>query len=186
MTGVLRMTTRYGLAHGCPVSATLALTAGHVLDPRPFDPTVPMIGAQWTTPFGGKGLAHPLGVSTFRDLAKIAGEFTVWFPIAKTAPEPGLPVYALGYDYRDPKRAFASVTYKLEVARLVGGLVVMKDADPRPGSSGGCVVNAAGELVGIIDGGWSMDNLGRVITAVGVWGETFEDPTPAEPSEPPQ
>lgn len=183
MSAMLKLGTRFGAAHGCPISPTLALTSAHVVDPMPFDP-VPMFGTVATTE---TGRAEIVPVKTFpgRDLALLYGQFDRTFPIAAEASELGQSVYALGYNYANRDRAFEAKINKMEVVRRVGGRLFLKGDDPRHGSSGGCVLNAAGEVVAIIEGHMVMDNSDKVTLAVEVWGETFEwVPPPKEGEEP--
>lgn len=185
MSGVLRLGTRFGAAHGCPISPTLALTSAHVVDPRPFDPAAPMFGAVATTEFKVEHVTiRPVKTFPGRDLALLYGRFDRWFPIAKEAPEAGLPVYALGYNYEDSAHAFEPKTNKMVALRRLGGRLLMTGDDPRVGSSGGCVLNALSEVVAVIEGHMVMDNDDKVVLAVEVWGETFEwEPPPAEEEE---
>lgn len=184
MSGMLRLGTRFGAAHACPISPTLALTSAHVVDPRPLDPTAPMFGALATTEFeAAKVPAKPVLTYPGRDLALLYGRFVRHFPIAAAAPEPGLPLYAMGYNYANSAHAFESRVNRLEAVRSLGGRLFLKGDDPRPGSSGGCVVNALGEVVAVIEGHMLMDNGDKVVLAVEVWGETFEWEPPAEEPE---
>lgn len=177
MSGVLRVSTRFSLAHACPISPTMALTSAHVVDPRPYDQNAPVFAGRWSTEFGSSGeLLPPIRTAMDRDLATVSGSFPKWFPIAEKAPGPGTPVYALGWEFRNSKDALGDRKYKLEVVRAVAGLLVMRDADPQQGSSGGCVLNALGEVVAIIDSGWDMESGEKVIVGVAVWGEKFENP----------
>lgn len=175
---VLRVTTRFGLAHACPISATLALTSAHVIDPAPLNSQAPLFGGRWSDGYFGRGRISPIPglLDSSRDLAVVRGEFERHYVLAAAQPAPGSALYALGYDFRNTRDPLGSRLHALTLVRQLGGVLVMNGPNTEGGSSGGCVFNAANEVVGIIDGSIEMDNEKKVVMAVAVWGEVFEEP----------
>lgn len=56
MDGVLRLIGRFSTAHACPYGdGRYALTAAHVIDPRPFDLSVPAFAVRWSDGNGHSG-----------------------------------------------------------------------------------------------------------------------------------
>ena len=62
-----------------------------------------------------------------------------------------------------------------KVVRIVA-LHVLFVPSGQPGSSGSCVVNEAGEVVAINEGGYTADDGGDAGLAVGVWGNLWRMP----------
>ncbi|HYM26318.1 MAG TPA: hypothetical protein VEU08_24040, partial [Vicinamibacterales bacterium] len=82
-----------------------------------------------------------------------------------TPPAVGERLTLFVYDMKHPLEAKpVSVT----VENVVAGHVIVT-AKARPGSSGGCVLNARGELVAIVSGQLEIDGQPFGLT-VGVWG----------------
>jgi hypothetical protein len=178
LSGVLRVVGLRGIAHACPVAPDKALTNVHVVgeyyDSRPFIwstdtadgllGNVP-VGLFWATNRTTEGDA-------FRDLARVApfrSTFPRWYPIATAAPIPGETVWFVGYDWRRKNDAFARRVFKSKVLRAVSGHLIYAPAGT-PGSSGSCVLNAAGQVVAINAAGMGTDDKGEVGIGVGVWG----------------
>lgn len=107
---------------------------------------------------GEQGIARIVGVDVGRDLAvlkvpDLAGQ--PWLEWVSTAPEVGAAIWALGHPYgaSAPEGFFAgglrwSITEGMISA--VGPVALQISAGVNPGNSGGPVVNAEGELVGIV------------------------------------
>lgn len=186
----LRLIGRFNTAHACAISPRVALTNGHVLDPRPFEASVPLVPYAWSDGTGASGFLAPLrdseghvlesAVERARDLARVEPLIaTDVFPhplhVAQQAPVAGDRIWFLGYDWKNRKSAMAEDVIEARVTRIVALHVIFAPSG-QPGSSGSCVVNEAGEVVGINEGGYETDDKGEAGLAVGVWGELAQFP----------
>lgn len=176
---VLRLIGRHASAHACPISPRLALTSAHVVDLRPFDSGIGLFPYGWSDGFGFFGWVTPLSVESARDLARIeplsGDNFPHPIPVAKVVPMPGDRVWFLGYRFDNPKNVMAEERVEARVTRIVASHVFYVPAG-HPGSSGSCVLNDAGEVVGIVEGGFTTEEHEEGGFAVGVWGELIEPP----------
>jgi hypothetical protein len=98
---------------------------------------------------------------------------------ADEPPVAGERLWLVGYDWRGENAAYAPRVHKATVTRIQAGHIIVK-TDAEPGSSGSCVLNAAGNLVGIFvartEGfAWSVG------IAVGTWGTLMPDIEKKEP-----
>lgn len=109
--------------------------------------------------------ARVLGVSECSDLAviDIEGDGFPTLDWATTEAEAGLEIYAAGYPLGDPE--FTLTRGIVSKAKAAGDTnwasvdhVIEHDANTQPGNSGGPVVNADGEVVGIHYAGGSLTN----------------------------
>jgi hypothetical protein len=171
---IVRLSGRFAMGSGCPVGPRKILTAAHVIDPRPFDrtPLMRTYFAQGTV----TGLATPEYSHAVRDLALLEASVDVeFYPVAKAAPQAGDSLWLTGYDWRDVKRAFAERTWEVKALRSVAGSLLIYDPAGEPGTSGSCVLNAAGEVVAINVGGKGVGRMfdGEVGVGVLVAGESF-------------
>ena len=181
--GTLRVVSPLGFAHGCAIvygDRTLILTNRHVVDPLPLQRDAATVGVSWSDDLGGEGLARPLFVDAYRDLAVleiVRGTPGRVFTLAQEAPKPGDLTWALGYDFSSRQKALGPKVVKAAVVRAIAGcLVLEKDADR--GSSGSCVLDAQ-ERVPAIDA-WAVavgfKDTDRVAVVVGLWGAWFALP----------
>lgn len=177
LSAVLSLVGRFGIAHACPVSPTLALTAAHVVDLRPFDSGVQAWPYVWSDRRGNVGMVAPSGLSDSRDLAllRTSKPFPAPYRIASGAPLPGTLVWVLGFETRSARHAYGPRVWAFKVLRVVSGHLVL-DGHGTPGSSGSCALNAAGEVVAINIGSLPLDEDGAAGIAVGVWPDVFELP----------
>ena len=173
---ILKVVGRWTTASGCPVAPNRAFTAAHVIDPRPFEqypgyvPVIFQQGARtglmavWKKPtmtLDEKGiptLGYETQVSMARDLATLTTEVPMeFYPIATTVPALGDPLWISGWDWRDRKRAMADRVWKVTLVRIVAGKMGFDPAGA-PATSGSCILNAAGEVVGVYVGGYWLDS----------------------------
>jgi hypothetical protein len=120
------------------------------------------------------------GVSYAADLAVVApvgADLRFYFPLAKAAPSPGDTVYWVGYDWRVRKDMYRERVFSGKVLRVVAGNIVI-DTETTKGSSGSCVLDVSGRVVGIIAWGFSGDEAGEITVAVGTYGLWSEDGAP--------
>lgn len=174
--GTIRLVGRHSAGHACVISPRLALTNGHIVDPRPFDKEVPLLPYLFSDDDGGEGVVTPIPdrLEQSRDLAAVEpmreeDEFKHYLPVAKERPKPGDRIWLLGYSWDSKKTAMADDPIEAKVTRIVA-LHINFYPSGVGGSSGSCVVNDAGEVVGINEGGWPTDDSGMAGSAVGVWG----------------
>lgn len=170
MTAIAKLMGRFGIGHACPITETMAVTAAHVVDLRPFDPEVTPFPMVWADSRGREGIANPLFLGKNRDLAILTTEqpFSDYYPLYLYEPHKDMPLYFLGYDLRKRDDAFMPRVFKTRVVSVVGGMVFMRDAGT-PGSSGSCVLSEAGEIVAINIGGMTLEDQRTVGVAVGLW-----------------
>jgi V8-like Glu-specific endopeptidase len=172
---IVRLSGRWSLGSGCPVGPRKILTAAHVVDARPFDRGVPL-AITYFAQGAITGRAYPEHSYSTRDVAVLSTELDIeFYPIAAKGPEPGEALYFTGYDWRDTKRAFAERTWEVKALRTAAGALLIYDPAGEPGTSGSCVLNAAGEVVAINVGGKEVGKTfaGEVGVGVLVAGESF-------------
>jgi hypothetical protein len=169
LTATLSLAGRFSVAHACPVSPEWALTAAHVLDPRPFEPKAPLVPYRFESYRGEEGLAQPQSVLASSDLGWLhlnvkVSKFYTYGP----KPVKGDKVYWVNLKTnRDNFHEMDVVD--AEVVNVVAGLIFTKGTEPKPGASGGCLLNVDGELVGIVSGVWTNEDYRRVGDFVGVF-----------------
>lgn len=180
LTKILRVIGRHGMGHACPIAPRIAITAAHVVDVRPFE-NVPLFGGRFEQIAGLAGIFEAASVSQASDLAVLSVNQDVrWYPIAREAPKAGDTLWWVGYDWSNQKDAMRPVHFEQTVTRVIAGHIVFDKATLQ-GSSGSCVVNAVGEVVGVIAFGMKVGEpmpLGNglfkqdeICVAVGVWGD---------------
>lgn len=178
--GVLSLLGRWGAAHACPIVTpsgcnAIVLTAAHVVDPRPFD-DVPLLPYRYSDGYGSSGVLEPVATERCADLATMRlgpGADVRPYRRAALAPEAGGHVWFVGYEWSSKSKAFSARTIRAKVVRVVAGHLVLDPAG-EAGSSGSCVLNQAGEVVGINVWGRSLRSGEEVGGAVGIWGSWLE------------
>lgn len=178
--GIVSVGTREGWAHACPICPRVAITSGHVVDPSPNDPGVPLVGGRWSDGWGNRGYLQPFNVWSSMDLALVrpyddSPDFSRWYRVATEAPFPQQPLYVLGYDKRTKEDAFAPRRYEVRFVYEAGGRLVLS-AETGTGSSGSCVLTADGQVVGVMESTWVVgESRPELIgVAVSVWGEKLD------------
>ena len=178
---------RAAIAHACPIGPNEALTAAHVVDPRPYDKEVPLQPARWSAK-DVFGLLVPSWRLSDSDVAQGVSErpFPLWYEAAKEAPKVGDYLWLVNYSWDGKSKAFSEVPLKVKVTRVLAGHVVYEPSGD-PGSSGSCVLNASGELVAINSAGMTVGFHEEVGIGVAVWGGWFpyspEQNKPEDPQE---
>lgn len=185
LSWVLKLSNGSNLAQACPISMDKALTNRHVANAS----TEWIWGVAEGEQF--HGIARTGDVDIYRDLGFIrpvtVARFPHWYQIAKFAPKAGDRIWFIGFDWRKGKDGFAPRTFPAEVLRIFNGNLIFKSAGA-PGSSGSCILNEAGEVVAINQGGKDMEDKQEDGTGVGIWGDWLslkpdEDPPAEEPHE---
>jgi S1-C subfamily serine protease len=132
----------------------LVLTAYHVVDPStnfPGEVSLEALG-----PDGARYALELVGFDAFRDLAllKAVGvEDVPFLPLAAATPRVGSEVVAIGNSRRDFLQGRAGEVRRLNVRAIQTSFAdgtFELSAALAPGDSGGPVVNAAGEAVGVV------------------------------------
>lgn len=141
-SGMVRIITTRTIGSGCPVGAHLVATAQHVVRAEAGS----WLAATWSSLAGETGSAKLAALDQRRDVALLSTDRALSrvYPVATEAPQPGDRVWITGF--RGP---LAPLETAVPIERIVGAHVVLKGG-LGPGSSGGCVLNARGEVVGII------------------------------------
>lgn len=180
--GTLRLIGRFSAGHACPLSPRVALTNGHIVDQRPFDADVPAFPYAYSDGVGNAGFLVPVHerLERARDLAAMeplseSDLFANPFPVAAQPPKEGDRIYLLGYSWKNKKSAMEDDVVEARVSRVVALHVVFYPAG-KPGSSGSCVVNEAGEVVAINEGAYETDDKQEAGIAVGIWGSLKDMP----------
>lgn len=176
---VLRLMGRHASAHACPIEPRLALTSGHVIDLRPFDRDIGLFPYGWSDGFGNSGWVVPQSVEMARDLGRMTpfregDTFPHVLPVAEVAPALGSRIWLLGYRWDGRKNALGEDVIEAKVTRIVANHLIFIPAG-KPGSSGSCVLNDAGQVVGINEGAFTTDDKDEAGLAVAVWG-VLKDP----------
>jgi hypothetical protein len=97
------------------------------------------------------------------------------FTVSQTAPKPGDRIWFLGYSWRNKKTAMEPDVIEARITRIVA-LHLIFSPSGKPGSSGSCIVNEAGEVVAINEGGYSTDDGSEAGLGVGVWSGLWRMP----------
>ncbi|MCK6524987.1 serine protease [Myxococcota bacterium] len=170
-----------------------SLCAGTIIDERGTIATAyHCVASGWTsrvtTRDGREARALVLNTSPRDDLALLSAPTLAgspWRPIAEDPASPGEVVIALGHPQgaeADRRALFEGVltwSVSLGVVSAVGPRLIQVDAPLNPGSSGGPILNEAGELVGVVSRKLRGEGLGFVTPAALLW-ELLEDESPRQ------
>jgi hypothetical protein len=138
-----------------------------------------MVSYQWSDDSGHSGTAIPFALNTYRDLASLCADgpdFPVVGTVAAQPPAVGERVRIVGYDWRNRAAAYATRVWEVKVTRIVARHIVMLEGSDF-GSSGSCVLDASGKIVGIMSRLTPVEGLGSSYAgvAVGVWGDALAE-----------
>jgi len=160
-----------GLAHVCPLSRTVGLTARHVVEEE--EGKGPLMALSFTSADGGPGVLVTTHLGILGDLAvveAVEGQFPRWADLAGRPPFDGDRLTLARY--RDDGAGTYEVT--VEQRFRVGGWLQFEisgdpDKAPAPGASGSCVRDHDGQVVGILSGG--RERQARAAAVWGPWGD---------------
>lgn len=181
LSGVVSFNGPFNYAFACPVAADLALTAQHVVNMDPLDATAPLFGGRYADGDGNAGILTPgsarlkitpSAFSQTSDLAVVTPTpaFRKFYKVAKVPPAPGDTLWIVYREFDSKRGFFERKTHKFEVKLVQGGTIIPDDS-LEFGSSGGCAVNKAGEVVGIVSKTFPSFDRGDIL---GVWGDWLE------------
>lgn len=176
MSRIISVMGPSSVAHACPVTADLAVTAGHVAQTRnPF-------GAHHLMAYRGQaenwvGFLDAEFASDYEDGGTLRRDsdsepFPAPYEFALREPAVGERLWWMGFDWRKGKAAFARRVFSGKVQRTVAGNIIMDTATPG-GSSGSCVLDASGKVVGVIAWGWDTEDGQEVAVVTGFWPPYF-------------
>jgi hypothetical protein len=171
LSGTMAVIGRFGSGHACPIGPGLVLTAGHIADPYPLYSSVPFQHYRFSDSRGNEGHLSPAGVMSDGDVAVMVPSLQLarWYDRAPAAPRPGDRLWLVEFDWGGEEEAYAEKPVPVRVVRVTAGNVVFRPT-AASGSSGSCVLDAAGRLVAIQ--AWGREVKGSEVgVAVGVWGE---------------
>jgi hypothetical protein len=179
---VLGLIGRTTIAHACPIGPEELLTAGHVFDPRPLDNSAPLVGASYSTPGGQSGEVIPTWSTLTWDIAfgRPAESFSRFYAVAKDEPKPGEKLWLASWDFASQDTAFSQPVLEVTVTRLAAGYVILREEIPA-GTSGGCVLNARSEVVGIVSMGIPVGSptdaraVSAIVSVYGPWLERMRE-----------
>lgn len=161
--------------HVCPVGEREALTAAHCVDLRPFDSGVPAFGLRGEAPNGWRGSFTGDALMSFTaDVATLrpSPAFTHWYRRG-ARPTRGDVVSVVGWSRSGDDPLGRRVVLGKVTSVTAGHLGLTAYAGP--GSSGGCVLSAAGEVVGIVTMAVTIGIEKYATVAAGVWQEVGDD-----------
>jgi len=166
-----------GLGTACPVSASVAITAGHVAqDESPFRPPRLVMMRGGSAVWGGylnADFASDYEDAGFLKVDEDSAPFPSWYEFAMKAPEIGERLWWVGYDWRKRKDAGVLRLFTGRVVSLRGGMVFM-DTETTPGSSGSCVLNSEGKIVAVTVWSIALDDQARAAVFVGMYPPWFD------------
>lgn len=168
-SAIISVIGRFSMAHACPVGPDLVLTNSHVLDARPFDASAPLSWYRFSVG-NQSGVFEPLVVSRSEDLgAGLTRTVLRYYPISSRVPQVGERLWWVGYDWTSRNKMFQEKLFTGKVLRVVAGNVVIDQETPE-GSSGSCILNAAGEAVAVV--AWGVGGNNQAVTVgVGLYGD---------------
>ena len=171
------------VAHACPISPNLALTAGHVVRRENLAGKADLRfyraeNGEWA------GYVNPKFASSYEDAGFLEAEtpFPSWYEFALRPAFPGERLWWIGYDWSKKSRAFQRRVFSGRVINVIAGSIIL-DVPTPPGSSGSCVLDASGKVIGTIAWGHSQEDDSQVAVAVGMWAPWFTGKTPTPVKE---
>lgn len=174
LSRILHLNGRFDFAHACPISPALALTNNHVQDAFFDNPAVGFLAHGFTSDLNpNQAVLLPINALRYTDLGLgITSVDVPFYHISPTAPVVGEQLWWIGYDWRTGADMLKTRPFTGQVERIRAGVIVIA-ATTVPGTSGSCILDARGQVVGIIAWSMSAEDGVDVTLGVGVW-----DPMP--------
>jgi hypothetical protein len=175
LTRILRLTGRWSMASGCPITPSVVATNQHVVSMLPSSDidNIPYITSSDSDPT--PNLFVPVVGLKYADIAfGVLDRDVKPYPISKAAPVAGERVWWTGYDFRKGDTFMDTRVFSGHVIRIVGGLLVI-DGETVQGTSGSCILDAHGEVVGIVS--WltaSEDDKRDMTVGVALYGDIYK------------
>jgi len=177
--GVLELSGRFSVAHACPVSDTYVLTAAHVTDLRPNDRNFPLYPYRFSNQSGDYGIAIPVSVFTEVDLGwmRVRKPLTHYYKMSERTPKVDDEITWVDYNFDKKGKALQPDIRTARIVTISAGHFIVDDG-PVSGSSGGCVWNEYGEVIGIVSSAWTIGsnykpNAGGMAAVYGEWMPEF-------------
>jgi V8-like Glu-specific endopeptidase len=163
------------MGHACPVTINSAMTAGHVTADTLES------GEQVKHYYRGEsgsweGFLDWKLTSTYEDAGVLAREESsapfVPYELALRRPAVGEQLWWMGYDWRTGPAALDRRIFTGKVQSVRAGSIVLDVPTPQ-GSSGSCVLDSSGKVVGVISWGIEQADGKEVAIAVGLFPPYF-------------
>lgn len=159
------------MGSACPISPDTAFTAGHVSGSTNAFGVSGSNNYRAENGAGWSGFVEAAHTSAWEDAGALRPSDSPPFDpleLAYRKPEPGERVYWIGFDWRTRKRAFERRLFTGKVQRVIAGSIIL-DTPTTPGSSGSCLLDQSGKVVGVIVWTVGLDDQSEVAVAVGLF-----------------
>jgi hypothetical protein len=154
-TGVMALIGFDGMGHACPIEDTV-LSARHMLESR-FPWGKEWSYYMWADGKGNEGWGRGVIVDKYQDMGMFQVTGTPSFYPIGSKPKVGDKVWWV--QFKEGALSFGLDEVKSTTVKHVrAGHIVIADA-PNPGASGSCLLNQAGEAVGIVV--WKVSDKGE-------------------------
>jgi hypothetical protein len=150
-----------GGGHACPVEGQV-ITARHVMWSEQHKT---FLMGSWSSQ-GARGGAEVSGAALALDLVRLTlyGGTVPYLSLGES-PKPDDKVYWFEYDFRTASNAYRARRRAGKVLRAVAGHLIL-DSNPVGGASGSCLLDAQGNVVGIVIATMDTDDGGAVGVAI--------------------
>ncbi len=164
------------LAHGCPITTPTGdyvLSSRHVVMNEKKDR---LMGARWGEQGGASGELFPIAISDRADIGMFGfvdeKRPSVMHHLSESAPGEGEVLWMFGYNWA----TFSEKPLALATVRVLAGHIVGNNS-AGPGSSGSCLLDERGDVVGV--NSWQVsgeggENLSLGPAVFGPWKPTYQ------------
>jgi hypothetical protein len=153
--GIVALISEYGIGHACPTTRGTFSNA-HVVRYHPWDPSYGTKNFTWADRYGNSGVAIGKNFHTDRDVGEVIlqGRSPAPYDIAK--PVVGEKVWWVDYDY-DSETYLEDKVRTAHIQSVFADIIIITEV-PKPGASGGCLLNQWGEALGVVAWGMNVDS----------------------------